>query len=422
MTISLPPRPGQQAAPNRADQQILHRRHNEQVPRRRAMAALLISAALMNGAMAAASAVSTIAAAGQLGAAWAAVPNCAGIAGTGIGAVAMTYAMRRWGRRAAFVLGYAAAGLGGGLAAAGAAGQNAAALTSGMLLLGLGNAGAQLSRYAAAEMYPAQQRARAIGALLWAAAAGAVGGPLLMAPASTAATMLGGAAMTGPFLFAALATVAAAIAAASLPPLRVAAAATPLPLRALGAAPAAKPALTVMLTGQVVMVAVMTATPLAMHMGGQGLGAVGIVLSAHTFGMFALSPLTGWLADHFGSRPVMLGGLAVLTAATTLAAASGELPSPRTAALFLLGYGWNLCFIGGSAHLARDLPVQERARIEGAVDGGVWAAAAVTSLSSTALLAASGYAGLSAVAGVLVVVPALTLIHRPRPPAGLSSG
>jgi MFS family permease len=171
-----------------------------------------------------------------------------------------------------------------------------------------------------------------------------------------------------------------------------------------------------MATAQVVMVAVMTATPLAMHMGGHGLTDVGVVLSAHTLGMFALSPVTGWLADRFGPGPVMLGGLATLAAATTLAAVTGGLPWLRTAALFLLGYGWNLCFIGGSAHLARDLPVLDRARIEGAVDGGVWAAAAIASVVATALLAAGGYAVLSGTAGTLLVLPALVLTWRRRLP------
>lgn len=174
-----------------------------------------------------------------------------------------------------------------------------------------------------------------------------------------------------------------------------------------------------MVTAQVVMVAVMTATPLAMHMTGHALDAVGMVLSAHIFGMFALSPLTGWLADRFGPRPVMLGGLATLAASTTLAAAAGGFGWLRTLGLFLLGYGWNLCFIGGSAHLARDL--LERTRVEGAVDSGIWAAAALASVASTALQAAAGYAALTGDAGILAILPALALIRRRARPPGLTS-
>ena len=381
------------------------------------MTALLAGAALMNAAMAAASAVSTIVAAGMLGAAWAAVPNCAAIGGTGIGAVALTRAMRRRDRGSALAAGYATSGVGAVIAAVGTAQRDIAALAAGMLLLGLGNAAAQLSRYAAAELFPPRRRAVAMGALLWAVTAGAVGGPLLMAPSGSVTAFFGGPAATGPFLFAMVASWAAAVAATRLPPLRAAAEASPARLRDLSGMSAARPALAVMVTAQVVMVAVMTATPLAMHMGGQGLDAVGMVLSAHTFGMFALSPVTGWLADRFGARPVMLAGLTTLVAATSLAAVEGPGAWLRPAALFLLGYGWNLCFLGGSAHLARDLPVLERVRIEGAVDGGVWAAAALASLASTGLLAVAGYGVLAGGAGMLAVLPALTLVrlrHRPR--------
>lgn len=380
--------------------------------RRRAMAALLAGAVLMNAAMAAASAVSTIVAGGVLGPAWGGIPTCAAIGGTGLGAVILTRVMQARGRRAAFITGYAAAGLGGLITAMSAAHREIAALTGGMLLLGLGNAAVQLSRYAAAEMYPPHRRAAAISALLWAVTVGAVGGPLLLAPSGSVTAMLGGLGSSGPFLFAMLAAWAAAIAAACLPKPRASGAAWPARLRELSGLPAARPALVVMVTAQVVMVAVMTATPLAMHMTGQGLDAVGMVLSAHTFGMFALSPLTGWLADRFGPRPVMLVGLATMAAATTLAAAAGELAWLHTTALSLLGYGWNLCFVAGSADLARDLPPLERARIEGAVDSGVWAAAALASLASTVLMAAAGYPGLAGAAGILAVLPALTLTRR----------
>lgn len=378
------------------------------------MAALFAGAALMNAAMAVASAVSTIVAAKTLGATWGAIPNCAAIGGTGIGAVALTRLMRRQGRRTVFVTAYAAAGLGGLVAAAGAVRQDPAALSAGMLLLGLGNAAAQLSRYAAAEVNSPRRRAAAIGALLWAVTAGAVGGPLLMTPASSVTAMLGGPAMAGPFLFAALTSAAAAAASAGLPPLTAAHPASPARLRELTGAAGALTALAVMVTAQVVMVAVMTATPLATHMSGQGLDMVGMVLSAHTLGMFALSPLTGWLTDRLGARLAMVAGLTTLAAATALAAGTGEIAGLRTAALFLLGYGWNLCFIGGSAHLARDLPALERIRIEGAVDGGVWATAAVASLCSTALLATVGYSALTGGTGILVALPALALARKRR--------
>lgn len=379
------------------------------------MAALFSGAALMNAAMAAASAVSTIVAADALGAGWGGVPNTAGILGTGIGALVLTRVMNRHGRRAGLMVGYVAAATGGAVAVAAVARGSVAALGIGMVLLGLGNAGAQLSRYAAAEQYPAQRRGFAIGTVIWAGTIGAVGGPLLLMPSSEIAAGWGFATLAGPFLFAAVAS-GLAVAAVLRAPSRVPeAAGTVVPIRSLLRTPAARSALAVMATGQVVMVAVMTAAPLDMHMHGQGLGPVGAALSAHTLGMFALSPLTGRMLDRVGARPVMRAGLVTLAIAAALAATAPEGQFlPRAVALFLLGYGWNLCFVGGSGRLARGLPPTQRVRVEGAVDAAVWGAAAVASLGSTMVLAAGGYAILAIAAGALVLAPAVSLFRRER--------
>ena len=72
--------------------------------------------------------------------------------------------------------------------------------------------------------------------------------------------------------------------------------------------------------GQVVMVLIMTMTPLHLTDHGHGLATVGIVLSAHTFGMFALSPITGRLVDRFGSPRIIAAGLATLAVAALIAA------------------------------------------------------------------------------------------------------
>src|SRR6185312_143585 len=144
--------------------------------RPRVMTALFSGAALMNAAMAVASTVSTIVAGDHLGARWGAVPNTAGIVGTGIGALALTALMGRRGRRFGLTCGYLASACGAALACAAVAAGDVVALSTGMLLLGLGNAGAQLSRYAAADLYPAERRGFAIGTVVWAGAVGAVGG------------------------------------------------------------------------------------------------------------------------------------------------------------------------------------------------------------------------------------------------------
>ncbi|HEU5029242.1 MAG TPA: MFS transporter [Spirillospora sp.] len=384
--------------------------------RARPMAALCAGTALMNAAMAMASAAGTLSAADRLGTGWGGVPATAGIVGTGAGALALTRLARRLGRRAVLIGGYLAAAAGACLAAGGVARGDLAALCAGMVLLGLGNAGAQLSRYAAAELYPPGRRGSAIGVVVWSAAVGAVGGPLLLDPSGGVARGLGLPSLAGPFLAAFLTTAAAAIAATASGPAATAIdapeAGRRVSVRDLLQGPVTRPALVVMATAQVVMVAVMTAAPVAMRMHGDGLGMVGMTLSAHTLGMFALSPLTGRLVDRYGARPVMLAGIAALAASTGLAAA-GDGAWTRAAALFGLGYAWNLCFVGGSGRLARELPEPARADIEGTVDAAVWTIAAAAGLLSTVIMSAAGYGvlagtfcGLAVLAGAVLRRPA----------------
>jgi MFS family permease len=473
------------------------------------MTALFSGAALMNAAMAVASSVAAIVAGDRFGARWAAIPNTAGIVGTGIGALVLTWLMNHHGRRIGLLSGYLTSACGAVLAIAAVAARDVTALSAGMLLLGLGNAGAQLSRYVAAGLYPPERRGFAISTVVWAGAIGAVGGPLLLGPSSEIAASLGWTGLAGPYLFVSLATLGAALAAAAgggtparttAKPAAVAApragdapgtasavsvddvsagapvvtatiegASATFSVVAAGAAShgtsmspagptqdtagiatgseavtshaapaggapgmvdgvpagdaasrvrfrevarASGVALAVMVTAQVVMVAVMTVAPLDMHMHGQGLGAVGMTLSAHTLGMFAFSPLTGRLLDSVGARPVMFAGLLVLAVATVLAATTPESIAPlRTGALFLLGYGWNLCFVGGSGRLAADLPDSARANIEGTVDAAVWGIAAAASLASTAVLSAGGYAVVAWAACALIALPAALLLR-----------
>ncbi|GII60276.1 MFS transporter [Sphaerisporangium krabiense] len=392
----------------------------------RATVALSAGTALMNAAMATAGVTATFAAAENLGTAWSGVPVTASIAGTGLGALLLTRLMERRGRRPGLALGYLAAIAGAALAVAAVAAHQVVLLCAGTLLLGLGNAAAQLSRYAAADFHAPDRRGFAIGIVVWGATVGAVGGPLLLQPAADAAAALGAPPLTGPLLSTLLASAGAAIVVRALPRSTTA---TGAPQAATGTgaaqapdAPAGRarglagnrvawPTVATMVTGQVIMVALMTAAPLDMHMHGQGLGAVGVALSAHTFGMFALSPLTGRLVDRLGTRPVMAAGLVTLLAAAFLAATGDAHPLSRTAGLFLLGYGWNLCFIGGSGRLARDLPAADRTRLEGEVDAVIWVVAAVAGQSATVILSTGGYGVLAAASAALLVVPAVLLLR-----------
>jgi MFS family permease len=301
-----------------------------------------------------------------------------------------------------------------------------ATLCLGMLLLGLGVGGAVISRYAAAELYPAHRRGFAIGVVVAAGAVGAIGGPLLLAPAGAIMRHFGWAELSGPFLLAAAASALAGISLTTLPASRVRPTGQSTPqravLRGLLRDSSTRMLLTVMVTAQLVMVAIMTAAPLDIHTRHTDLTLVGMALAAHTTGMFVLSPLTGWIIDRVGSRRVMVAGLFTLVAAAALAATVSEtgqlLPN---LALFLLGYGWNLCFISGSRRLAVELPVQNQGQVVGVVDAVVWCVSATATLSGTALLSLGGYSLLAVIAGCLPLLTGRVLLRTKlaadQPPA-----
>ena len=161
------------------------------------------------------------------------------------------------------------------------------------------------------------------------------------------------------------------------------------------------------------MVLIMTMTPLHMTAHGHDLGAVGLVLSAHTFGMYALSPISGRLTDRFGSAAVIYGGMAVLAASGVLAAiAPAEDDRLLLLALFLLGWGWNLGYVAGSALLTSGVSIVERTSVQGIADGLIWSTAALASLGSGVLVASAGYATLGVLGAILVAIPAWILTVR----------
>jgi MFS family permease len=174
----------------------------------------------------------------------------------------------------------------------------------------------------------------------------------------------------------------------------------------------------VAMTGaQLAMVAVMTMTPVQLHQHGQGLDVVGWVLSAHLIGMFALAPLSGWIADRWGSRAAIFGGIGTLTIAM-VTAISG--PTSHTVgvpvAMFLLGYGWNLVFVGGSSMLSRDLPEDQRVRAQGTVDAFVWGTSALGSLVAGQVFGVGGYVLVAVVGGLCALAPLAVLGRRAGAP------
>ncbi|MVU80486.1 MFS transporter [Nocardia sp. ET3-3] len=382
----------------------------EPVLKRRWLVALFLGAAAMSLAMVTASTMGTLVAADALGPGWSGLPSAAGVLGTALGASGLTAVMARRGRRAGLVSGYAV-GAAGGLCAVLSA-VTVWLLIVGMVLLGVGNAAAQLSRYAAADLRPGRPGAL-LAVVVWAGTVGAVGGPLLLAPLSAAAQAVDRPAQTAVFLLAAVSVAIAALTATTLRRDTSAAIPAPPPQR-----PPMRLALTSMLAAQVVMTTIMTAAPLAIHEHGHGLHVVGVMISAHTFGMFALAPLSGLLCDRFGGRPLIVTGLALLAISSAMSMLADTLGGPLLAlVLFLLGYGWNLAYIGGSNLLAANLPETERMHLQGAVESRVWGGSALATLASTAGYALGGYSFLAALSLTILTIPTAQLLReRPTSP------
>jgi predicted MFS family arabinose efflux permease len=280
------------------------------------------------------------------------------------------------------------------------------------LLLGIGNAAAQLSRYAVAELFAPAQRGVVLGAVVWGGTVGAILGPNLLGPTAAVAASAGWPSLTGAYVVALLA-MAGSAAATLLMPSRSAKAGKPQSLmpgfRAL-LEPAVAVPMAAMVAANFTMVAVMTMTPVHVQLHGQGLHVIGIVISAHMVGMFALSPLSGRLADWRGGNTVVaLGVLTLVSASASAAVLDASDTLGLSIAVFALGVGWNLCWVGGSSLLAQQQRSETEIQAQGDVDAVVWTTSTAASLLSGALLAAGGFALVALVAGVIAALPLVAL-------------
>jgi MFS family permease len=161
------------------------------------------------------------------------------------------------------------------------------------------------------------------------------------------------------------------------------------------------------------MVLIMTMTPLHLTDHDHTLGTVGLVISGHIAGMFALAPISGWIAQRIGNIRTIFLGTAVLVAASMLAAlAPPERYEVLAVALFLLGWGWNLGFIAGSAMLSAGVELAARTRVQGLADAVIWTTSALASLGSGVVVAWAGFSILGFLGAALVLAPVWLLLNR----------
>jgi MFS family permease len=334
--------------------------------------------------------------------------------GLAVGTTPMAALMARRGRRVGIMAGLSLGALGAAVAAASTQWALFLPFVVGMGLYGIGNSGDRLARYAAADVTPAARQAGAIGLVVWAGTVGSVAGPALLQPIEAAAGGLGLEGLAGPYLLALVLQVVAVLlifAGLRPEPLKYAPPIhrehrDPWAARRWLAYPKVRVAIVALLTGQTVMVLIMTMTPIHIRRAGEDLGIVGLVIAAHTLGMFAFSPITGWLGDRFGRMRVVLVGQGLLVVSAGMAAfAAGDDRVLLVVSLYLLGLGWNLGFVAGSALVTEDVPVEARVGLQGLADTAVWTSGALASLASGVLLEFGSYTILSVIGAALVVWP-----------------
>jgi MFS family permease len=338
---------------------------------------------------------------------------------------------RRWGLALGFFVGLVGMIVGGVAIVT----HSFALFLLGLLLIGGARGAVDQSRYAAADAQTPERRARAISTVVFAGTIGAVVGPKLVGPAgnllsSLEVTPLAGPMWSGALLFG----LAGLLIAMLLRPdprdmARAIAAAHPDTRQTGGPArslleimrlPAAQLALAAMVFGQVVMVLVMSVTSLHMHHHQHGLDDVGTVITAHTLGMFGLSVLTGPLADRIG-RPLTIAIGALLLIGGSLLAPVSLMTAWLALALFLVGLGWNLCYIAGSSLLSDILAPAERGPIQGANELAVNLASALSSLGSGVILAGLGYRALGLAGAGLALLPLMLVGWQALAQARLSA-
>ena len=324
------------------------------------------------------------------------------VAGSAVGALLIARRTSRAGRAAGLLLGYALGTAGAAVVIVGAVASNFALLLAGSAALGAANAAVFLTRYAAADLGGDADRGRALGTVFVAASVGAIASPNLLGPSGKLADAVGLPDLAGLYLIAIPAFAIAALLLGSLPRQRAVMDDEAPAGASTGVESSARAALVVLGAVNFVMVAVMAIAPVHLTDQGHDLDFVGLVVGIHVVGMFAPSPLSGWLADRAGSATVVSVGAVLLVAAGLLGAvvdSSGHVGVTLT--LALLGLGWNAGVVGGSTMLASSVPAAQRPRAEGFGEIAMGGAAAVGAVFAGLVVAFGGFPAL-ALAGATV--------------------
>jgi MFS family permease len=349
------------------------------------------------------------------------------VAGSAASALLISRHTSRAGRTAGLVLGYAVGVAGAVLVLGAAALDSFPLLLAGSAGLGAANAAIFLTRYAAADLGGSSGRGRALGAVFFATAVGAVASPNLLGPSGDVAEILGLPGVSGLYLVALASFAAAGLLLVGLPrswiPISGGVPVSTQELRV--GLRGARVALFVLAFTNLVMVGVMAIAPIHLVEHDHDLDVVGVVVSIHVFCMFAPSPLTGWLADRAGSLVVAaLGGILLVAAGASGALMDMSDGGQMAAMLAVLGLGWNAGIVGGSTMLAASVPAVLRPQTEGIGEVAMGLAAGAGAPVAGLLVAYGDFTTLSIAAalGGAVMLVGLRLGERTEASAAVEPG
>lgn len=350
------------------------------------------------------------------------VPTALFTLGSAVTAYMVGKISQKYGRRIGLSAGFFVGGIG-------ALGVIFAAILNNLILLfialfvyGAGTATNLQARYAGTDLATKEQRAKAISTTMVMTTFGAVAGPNLISTMGNVAESLHMPALAGPFILSMFAYLLAGLTLFLMlrpDPLQIA--------KQLEQNQSSSQAMvmdssqaqrkdgiivgaTVMILTQVVMVAIMTMTPIHMTHHGHNLTSIGLVIGFHVGFMYFPSLITGVLVDKFGRTVMIIGAAITLVAAGLLAAyAPTDSLLLLIIALALLGLGWNFGLISGTALIVDHTTIAERAKVQGTIDVFIAISGAAAGLLSGLIVAKTSY-GLLSISGALISLTLLLLV------------
>ena len=360
--------------------------------------------------------------------AFAGIPSALFTLGSAGAALFVGRLSQRYGRRTGLSAGFMVGGLGAIGVIIAAIINSVFLLFASLLVYGAGSATNLQARYAGTDLANSEQRATAISITMAFTTFGAVAGPNLVNVMGDFALSIGVPSLAGPFILASAAYILAGLVLFIL--LR------PEPLVIARAIEATKRerddkrhsatvehtenkrgiivGATIMVLTQIVMVAIMTMTPVHMRHHGQGLDAVGLVIGFHICAMYLPSLVTGVLVDKLGRKAMAIAsGTTLLLAGLLAAFAPGDSTVLLVIALSLLGLGWNFGLISGTALIVDSTVTSTRAKIQGTVDVLIALSGAAGGALSGMIVAGSSYLTLSFIGGILslLFIPVMIWSH-----------